>query len=695
MEVASMGRTRLFLAFALLTIPASAFALQLRWSDGWTNLSVASDSVATLLLVPDSAEVSIPPSWEWVWTADSLPPDFLASTLANPCGGETALASSIDPALTAADSAANLVTAHFCSAGASRAPGASLSVRIPAGGRGKLMAVAVSPDDSTLVLTSNEVTFNGGTDAGYTPTILSASYTHSDEQLTVRAIGIGLDATSAASLQAPDGSWRFPLALQSSSASTLIASGSSIAPVPSCVLSASVGGEQTVAARLTPEESGLPTMPDTYSSCQDVAYGYNPRDFAFVVTPGKLHCIFIRYNHTGVLESQNERNFGHRWTSDFVTWHQDLPADSSILSVSDGASWEDSHVWAPTIVQQGLTYYMFYTGVHENTSTGFLEQQMGLARSTDLSHWTRNGPPVLSEGVIPWADRSTQRQLDFRDPFVMPDPTRPAGWLMYYVANVRNRIPQMAVGVAQSHDDTLGGAWDPLPLPLLVTEAAHTYDNTAESPHVFWSHGRWQMLWTTRSGHPLSIAMNYGAPFDTLPGDSSNWTSPGSTRFYYYLRDSAQDDQTTLIMDPWAGSEYCTIGSREFIGAYDGSGIRISELKWRGGFPDYFALDDPRAGVPQASLPGPLMLRLLSSNPVRGPVRFAVHGGTLGSRAEVRIYDVGGRLLETLADNGLPVGGTIVWSGRAPDGSPASPGVYFARVRSGRESSSLRFVVLR
>jgi hypothetical protein len=73
------------------------------------------------------------------------------------------------PPQTPADSAANQVTAYFCSSASSDAASAYFLAELPSGGHGKLRVVALDPSDSTQVIESNEVTFNGGVDGDYAP----------------------------------------------------------------------------------------------------------------------------------------------------------------------------------------------------------------------------------------------------------------------------------------------------------------------------------------------------------------------------------------------------------------------------------------------------------------------------------------------------------------------------------------------
>jgi hypothetical protein len=569
-------------------------------------------------------------------------------------------------------------------------------VDLVGGSQGKLKVVALDPADSSIVIESNEATYNGGIDGDYAPAILAAVYTHDDTRLTVHAVGTGLVAVATTALDAADGTWTFPLAVVQQDDSSLTATAITIAAVPQCVLSASLQDGRALEAPVAGESVTLPLAPLYTAEMLDPDPGFYPKDFAFVYTPGKFHCIYIRANRSIIPDSLNERAFGHQWTSDWVNWEHDAsPADTTVLTTLDGSMWDDTHVWAPTIVQEGLTFYMFYTGVHDS-SNGRRVQQIGLARSFDLSHWTRNGPPVYSVGAVPWADNNAGRELQFRDPFVMRDPTRPTGWVMYYVTTLANRLPQMVVGVAQSRTDTLGGQWDNLGLPLLVTDNAHTFGaNKTESPHVFWDRGRWHMLFTTGSGHVVSIAMNGSVPVDTVATDSLHWSS---MRFYYYLRDSSQDAASAALVDTWFATEYLAVGGREFMGGCDGTGIRFREMHWLGTTPPYFQLADPTAAVGddhggRASSIGPL-LSYAGASPARGGARLSVEVGS-GERVRVAVYDVAGRRVKVLLDALAPAERTIVaWDGRDADGRRVASGVYFARLFCGKPAKSLRIPLL-
>lgn len=105
---------------ALAAVPLNAQAIQLHWGDGSTGIVVSQDSRVLLVVRADSAEQVLPATWKLIWTADSSGVRFTAVDSLVACDVDTAKVSSIDPPSTPADSAANEVTAHLCSAGAGR-----------------------------------------------------------------------------------------------------------------------------------------------------------------------------------------------------------------------------------------------------------------------------------------------------------------------------------------------------------------------------------------------------------------------------------------------------------------------------------------------------------------------------------------------------------------------------------------------
>ncbi len=242
-----MYRARWLLALVLL-LPGTSSALQLRWRSGGTDLTFTSAIRCTLVVQADLAEARLPAEWRLLWVADGSPIQFVALDSLEACRLDEADVSRIDGPATAADSAANLITEHFCSAGGDAATVARHVLDLAAGSRGKLKAVALDRNDpdSSRVIESNEVTYNGGVAGGYPPVILRASSVHQSLQLRVTAIGSGLGSTSTMSVIALDSSWSLPLTVTARSDASITGVASVAALLPAC--QASVGSESGAAS---------------------------------------------------------------------------------------------------------------------------------------------------------------------------------------------------------------------------------------------------------------------------------------------------------------------------------------------------------------------------------------------------------------------------------------------------------------
>lgn len=73
-------------------------------------------------------------------------------------------------------------------------------------------------------------------------------------------------------------------------------------------------------------------------------------------------------------------------------------------------------------------------------------------------------------------------------------------------------------------------------------------------------------------------------------------------------------------------------------------------------------------------------------NPSRGVVRFE-RRESINSIHTISIYDVSGRRVTSLDGD--------VWDGRDQGGRPAAPGVYFARMRSGTQTSTIKLTIIK
>lgn len=118
---------------------------------------------------------------------------------------------------------------------------------------------------------------------------------------------------------------------------------------------------------------------------------------------------------------------------------------------------------------------------------------------------------------------------------------------------------------------------------------------------------------------------------------------------------------------------------------------------------DDFAIETYGGGIdtdvaaPESMIPA---IRLMRSRPNpfrpnRGEIsiRFALPAA---ADAEVRIFDVAGRVVRTVADGRFPAGENhLAWDGRDDSGREVSSGVYFYRLKTGEKIESHRLTLLR
>ena len=248
------------------------------------------------------------------------------------------------------------------------------------------------------------------------------------------------------------------------------------------------------------------TLPNGANDVVALTYlGYRPKDFSLVVAGGQYHLFYILQFSR---EDTSSTRFGHDVSTDLQHWTA-LPP---VLPIRPG-SWDSRHVWAPHVIERDGTWYMFYTGVD---ATG--KQSTGLAISTDpqLEEWQRLDHPVFSCEQVPWSwcDAADPYGIDFRDPFVMPDPDSTGRWMMVYSTRLADSTA--VPGVAFSAGDFT--AWrDGGPLWRKNT---NWWDNSRvfESPHLVQHDGTWFLFYTSGASEPLEFQTTRGSP-----GDSLSW----------------------------------------------------------------------------------------------------------------------------------------------------------------------------
>lgn len=695
------------MSLAAIANPGPAKAVQLRWSSGATDLSVPTSSRVTLVVQADSSESILPDSWRLQWTADSSGIRFVAPESTYACLADTAKVSSIDPPLTPADSAANLITAHFCSYGQSAASTAFWTLELVGGSKGKLKVVALDPSDpdSLAVLESNEVTFNGGIDGEFAPMLLRASSTHETALLRVTAVGSGLGAVETMQVGAADDLWSVPLTVSQRSETAVVGTAEVYVPLPRAIVRAGNETFTTDGALLAPDNmsileaasAGVDTIlfrdpnPSVYP--KDFAFHYNSvYDATDPAHPwkGYFHLLYIR-NKKGL--ASPDSILGHAWTDSLgKAWKVD-----TLAFRPSGVGWDKKKVWAPSMQQVGNLTYMFYTGVDSvgNQSIGFATT--AILGTTNIS-WTRRTTPTYTAArAASWADATGHEVpgvVSFRDPFVMPDPdatNHPGQYLLFNVGEDAAQPTHYVVGVARNAPGSLS-AWTDLGSYAATNHSNLAVPGALESPLVVRDSltGSWQMFLANAayddSGFVSTIFLTQAQNDSLTDRRASEWTQRDS--LFYYV---GQDRDVI----GWQACEHLQIGNAHFFAAYEGNGIGISRMHWDPTSQKFIFVHPDVTSAPPPIVREGIRLILASWHPGAPEVRFVVESAsTIAPR--LTIYDAMGREVRRLAD-GRPLQGRaeLSWDCRNSSGSAVPSGMYFARMTGAGRAQVLRVPVIR
>lgn len=422
--------------------------------------------------------------------------------------------------------------------------------------------------------------------------------------------------------------------------------------------------------------------------------GWYPKDFAFVyntyfdaadpLTPwkGLFHLFYLRakYNATG-----SDTAIAHAWSQNLVDWDVDLHA----FGPSHDGGWDDRAVWAPSIIQVGDLYYMFYTGNDPSRN-----QRIGYVTASELPPDTIlwSGRTLAHEAQnTGWADPNgvALGWLGFRDPWVMPDPDSLGRYLLFNVGEDLNYVPNgyTVVGVARNRPGTLA-SWADLG-SYRATDYSHTSVTQAESPlvirdssgtgawRIYFANGPWNL-----PGHNstyLVTSLQGTAVTDTTP---DNW--PQIETLYDYL-----GGNSNVVY--WQATEHVQVGHLHLFAAFNGAGIGITRMIWNG---NDFTISNPLSVEREGSGDGPSFY-LSGFAPAGRAVTFVVES-LARVTPKVSIYDVAGRRCRTPGtERAIQGRAEITWDLRDGRGVVVPSGVYFARLTGAGVSRVLRLPVVR
>ena len=147
---------------------------------------------------------------------------------------------------------------------------------------------------------------------------------------------------------------------------------------------------------------------------------------------------------------------------------------------------------------------------------------------------------------------------------------------------------------------------------------------------------------------------------------------------------SNKNGDATVVM---SGFSFAAIRDDELDGLSDRARFLRNAIRYSGTGPS-----DPVTGAPRA------LINSLSQNypnPFNPATTIAFSLAEKGHVA-INVYDVGGRLVRTLANEARDAGShTVSWDGRDGNGAPVSSGVYFYKLVSGRFSQTKKMVLLK
>jgi len=216
-------------------------------------------------------------------------------------------------------------------------------------------------------------------------------------------------------------------------------------------------------------------------------------DHCLIRHEGIWHFFGIAGRQGGMCDEPDcEISFAHATSSDLVSWqiHPDVLA-------ATGTGPDASHVFAPHVVQEGGTFFLFYTGIDARQ-----RQRICLATSADLFQWTRfAGNPVVVPSAY-WAlwPGINQPETDVgncRDNHILRlDDGR---FVMYWAARMNARTGPGRGCVAASVSDDLWH-WQEVGPVFSMRDWAEHPTHMTESPCVvkkdgqywlFFKHGWW------------------------------------------------------------------------------------------------------------------------------------------------------------------------------------------------------------
>jgi hypothetical protein len=185
----------------------------------------------------------------------------------------------------------------------------------------------------------------------------------------------------------------------------------------------------------------------------------------------------------------------------------------------------------------------------------------------------------------------------------------------------------------------------------------------------------------TTLGGGYVFAGQYGhVPLEERDSYAAKLAADGTLE--WEARYGTADEDVTLSIEQ-------TDGGRYIMGGYT--------KNWDTGDMDALVIrlgGDDESGVGPRSVPSGLAVSA-SPNPFTGSVRIEFSVATK-AQAQLRVYDVAGRLVKGISSGTLyPGGHSFNWDGRDMNGAHVPPGIYFCRISVGMRDTTAKAVLAR
>jgi len=287
---------------------------------------------------------------------------------------------------------------------------------------------------------------------------------------------------------------------------------------------------------------------------------------------------------------------GYATSTDGISWQKDI-LNNPVLDLGSSGEWDDYWVTQPTVVKDGSTYKMWYTGSRLPIGT----ERIGYAISPDGINWTKYDDPSTPNAPFAESDPVLEVTAGAWDQFYVFQPCviiNSSNFEMWYAGN--NGSIQ-SIGHATSLD---GIIWDKDTLnPVMTKSTSGQFDDVfllapsvilgSDQIYRMWYTGyggspqRWRIGFaaTDPSVFPTSVELesfyadafsleqNYPNPFN--PSTTISWQSPLSSHHTLKVYDLLGREIATLV------DEYKPAGSYEveFDASQISSGIYFYTLQ--------------------------------------------------------------------------------------------------------------------